>query len=70
MTEKPKVGFVGAGDTDTVSRHLDALGRLGGEQRDFYRRLALRTIPLALAAGSLDAARASRLRKLLEVPVY
>ena len=63
-------GTVARGDAATLSRHLDALGRLGDEPRDFYRRLALRTIPLALAAGSLDAARANQLRKLLEVTVY
>jgi predicted short-subunit dehydrogenase-like oxidoreductase (DUF2520 family) len=59
-------GSIARGDVETVERHLDALGALDPQMRDFYRRLALRTLPLALAAGKLDAARAARLRELLE----
>ncbi len=55
-------GSVARGDVHTVARHLEALGRIDAGMRDFYCRLALRTIPLALASGALDAARAEELR--------
>ena len=54
------------GDALTLARHLDALGTLDPSLKDFYRRLALRTLPLALAAGKLDPACAARVRELLE----
>jgi predicted short-subunit dehydrogenase-like oxidoreductase (DUF2520 family) len=59
-------GSVARGDVATIERHLHALGALAPEMRDFYCRLALRTIPLALAAGKLDAKRAQRAREILE----
>jgi predicted short-subunit dehydrogenase-like oxidoreductase (DUF2520 family) len=58
-------GPVARGDLLTVRRHMEALERLEPGARDFYRRLALRTIPLALTSGKLDAARAEELRALL-----
>ena len=60
-------GSVARGDVETLKRHLDALGALDPQMRDLYRRLALRTLPLAIAAGKLDPARAARIRELLEV---
>ena len=59
-------GSVARGDVMTLERHLDALGGLDPAHRAFYCRLALRTVPLALAAGKLDAAGAARVRELLE----
>jgi predicted short-subunit dehydrogenase-like oxidoreductase (DUF2520 family) len=59
-------GSVARGDVQTVARHVAALGALDPALSDFYCRLALRTIPLALAAGKLDAARAGALRAQLE----
>jgi predicted short-subunit dehydrogenase-like oxidoreductase (DUF2520 family) len=59
-------GSVARGDVETLKRHLDALGALDPQMRDLYRRLALRTLPLALAGGKLDTARADRVRDLLE----
>jgi len=59
-------GSVARGDVMTLERHLAALGGLDPALRDFYCRLALRTVPLALAAGKLDAAGAARVRELLE----
>ena len=58
-------GSVARGDVQTVARHLEALGGLDAEARDFYRRMALRTIPIAIASGALDAARAEELRTKL-----
>jgi predicted short-subunit dehydrogenase-like oxidoreductase (DUF2520 family) len=59
-------GTVARGDVRTLERHLAALGALDPAMRDLYRRLALRTLPLAVAAGKLDAARAARVREILE----
>src|SRR5687768_13527690 len=59
-------GSVARGDIRTLERHIDALDKLDASMRDFYCRLALRTVPLALAAGKLEAADAERVRALLE----
>ncbi len=59
-------GSVARGDVQTLKRHLDALGALDPQMREFYCRVALRTVPLALAAGKLDTETAERLRDLLE----
>jgi predicted short-subunit dehydrogenase-like oxidoreductase (DUF2520 family) len=58
-------GSVARGDARTVARHIEALGGLDEKHRDFYCRLALRTIPLALDAGKLDTVRADELRARL-----
>jgi predicted short-subunit dehydrogenase-like oxidoreductase (DUF2520 family) len=59
-------GSVARGDVQTVARHLEALTALDptpvSDLCDFYCRLALRTIPLALAAGKLEAGRAAELQ--------
>lgn len=59
-------GSVARGDTQTLEGHLRALGALDANLADFYRRLALKTVPLALAAGKLDAARAARIHDVLK----
>ena len=59
-------GSIARGDVETVRRHLEALDALDPRMRQFYRMLALRTLPLAVTAGKLDRARAARLRELLE----
>jgi len=59
-------GSVARGDTQTLVGHLRALGALDANLADFYRRLALKTVPLALAAGKLDAARAARIHDVLK----
>ena len=63
---KAMAGSVARGDVKTIERHVQALGALDAGHRELYCRLALRTIPLALAAGRLDAAQAERLRSCLE----
>jgi predicted short-subunit dehydrogenase-like oxidoreductase (DUF2520 family) len=59
-------GSVARGDVQTLTRHLQALEALDPKLRDFYCRLALKTLPLALAAGKLDAARAASMSEVLE----
>lgn len=58
-------GSVARGDVETLRRHVEALGALDPAFRDLYCRLALRTVPLAVASGKLDAAVAARIRQLL-----
>ena len=58
-------GSVARGDIDTVKRHVAALGRLDPRLRELYCTLALRTVPLALAAGGLSPARADELHAVL-----
>ena len=59
-------GSVARGDMQTLEGHLRALGALDAGLANFYRRLALKTVPLALAAGKLDAARAARIHDVLK----
>lgn len=58
-------GSVARGDLQTLQRHLASLGALDANLREFYCRLALRTLPLAISAGKLDPASATRIRELL-----
>lgn len=58
-------GAVARGDVATVKRHVDALGRLDPQLRELYCALALRSVPLALAAGGIDAERAAQIRAVL-----
>ncbi|HUQ25705.1 MAG TPA: DUF2520 domain-containing protein [Burkholderiales bacterium] len=59
-------GSVARGDIQTLRRHVDSLAALDPALKDFYCSLALKTVPLALSAGKLDAARAARIREMLE----
>ncbi len=59
-------GPVARGDADTVERHLAALAAADPDLVAVYRELALQTIPVALAKGSLSDAGAARLRAILE----
>ncbi|MGE0041650.1 MAG: Rossmann-like and DUF2520 domain-containing protein [Vicinamibacterales bacterium] len=58
-------GCIARGDTGTVEGHLAALDAWSPEAGRLYRALALRTIPLALARGSLAPDRAERIRAAL-----
>jgi predicted short-subunit dehydrogenase-like oxidoreductase (DUF2520 family) len=58
-------GAVARGDLETIRRHVAALGRLDPKARELYCTLALRSVPLALAAGGIDAARAAQIRSLV-----
>ena len=59
-------GSVARGDVQTLQRHVASLDALDPKMKDFYCRLALRTLPLATAAGNLDADRAAQVHEVLE----
>ena len=59
-------GSIARGDLDTVKRHVEALGQLDPKLREIYCVMALKTVPLSLAAGGMSAARAEEIRAFLE----
>jgi len=56
---------VARGDAGTIRRHLEALAREAPESLELYRILSLRTIPIAIAKGTLDSSAAAELAALL-----
>ena len=62
---KAMAGSIARGDIETVRRHLEALDRLDPEAGELYRALALRTVPMSLAAGGMTSERAEEIRRLL-----
>ena len=56
---------VARGDTGTIRRHLEVLAREAPESLELYRALSLRTVPIALAKGTLDSRTAAELAALL-----
>ena len=56
---------VARGDLGTIRRHLDALAKSAPDSLELYRILSLRTIPLALAKGTLKAETAREITALL-----
>ena len=68
-----KLGTAGAlgsvvarGDLGTIRRHLEALAAGDPASLDLYRLLSLRTIPLAIAKGTLRPAVAAEIAALLK----
>ncbi|MGH9348751.1 MAG: Rossmann-like and DUF2520 domain-containing protein [Vicinamibacterales bacterium] len=59
-------GCVARGDIGTVKRHLAALEAFSPDMAALYRQLAIRTIPLGLARGTLSADAARNIRAVLE----
>lgn len=59
-------GCVARGDVGTIQKHLDALTRFSPVMAALYRELAMRTIPLALARGTLSPGTARTIRAVLE----
>src|SRR5437667_1785101 len=57
---------IARGDAGTIRRHLDVLAREAPDSLELYRILSLRTIPLALAKGTLEPAAAKEISALLE----
>jgi len=57
---------VARADAGTIRRHLDALAREAPDSLELYRILSLRTIPLALAKGTLKPEAAKQITALLE----
>jgi predicted short-subunit dehydrogenase-like oxidoreductase (DUF2520 family) len=56
---------VARGDTGTIRRHLEALAKADPASLELYRLLSLRTIPLAIAKGTLRPAVAAEIAALL-----
>jgi predicted short-subunit dehydrogenase-like oxidoreductase (DUF2520 family) len=59
-------GSIARGDLDTVRRHVAALQSLDAGIAKLYCEMALKTVPLSLAAGGMSAARAEEIRDFLE----
>ncbi|MEW5826919.1 MAG: Rossmann-like and DUF2520 domain-containing protein [Candidatus Bipolaricaulota bacterium] len=59
-------GPIARGDAGTLARHLETLGRIAPATLPVYKELARRTIPVALAKGTLAAEAAERLLRLLD----
>src|SRR6266436_2288394 len=56
---------VARGDVGTLRKHLDALAKEAPDSLELYRILSLRTIPLALAKGTLKPEAAEEITALL-----
>jgi predicted short-subunit dehydrogenase-like oxidoreductase (DUF2520 family) len=59
-------GSIARGDLDTVKRHVAALKKLDPALARDYCLMALKTVPLSLAAGGMSEARAAEIRAFLE----
>lgn len=58
-------GPIARGDLATIRKHIVALEKYAPEMLPLYRDLGIRTIPIALAKGSIDQSRAEELKALL-----
>ncbi len=56
---------IARGDAGTIRRHLDVLAREAPDSLELYRILSLRSIPLALAKGTLKLEAAKEITALL-----
>jgi len=59
---------VARGDVGTIRRHLEVLAKEAPDSLELYRLLSLRTIPLAITKGTLDARAAREIEVLLASP--
>ncbi len=59
---------VARGDVGTIRKHLEALAAQAPESLELYRLLALRTVPLGVAKGTLSPEAARALEALLRRP--
>src|SRR3989454_11921794 len=57
---------IARGDAGTIRRHLDVLAKEAPDSLELYRILSLRSIPLALAKGTLKPEVAKEITALLE----
>ena len=57
-------GPIARGDTGTINKHLDALGKSAPSVLSAYRELGLHTIPIARDKGKIDDARAEEMRQI------
>jgi predicted short-subunit dehydrogenase-like oxidoreductase (DUF2520 family) len=56
---------IARGDAGTIRRHLDVLAKEAPDSLELYRILSLRTVPLALAKGTLRPEAAKEITALL-----
>ena len=61
-------GPIARGDSGTINKHIDALGKVAPEVLSTYRELGRQTIPVALAKGKIDEQQAQELQRLLMKP--
>lgn len=59
---------VARGDVGTIRKHVEALAKTAPESLNLYRLLSLRTVPLALAKGTLNPETAKEIQTLLGAP--
>lgn len=59
-------GPIARGDVGTIEKHLDALRKVAPGIADIYQELGLQTIPIALAKGRINQARAEELQAVLK----
>ena len=62
-------GPIARGDTGTIKKHLEVLNRTDADMLATYRELGLRTIPIALAKGSINKPQAQELRAILSLKI-
>lgn len=60
-------GPIARGDTGTLKKHLDSLGKRAPGLLSAYKELGLQTIPIALAKGKIDSKKAVDLKEMLSV---
>ena len=58
---------VARGDVGTIRRHLEVLAKEAPDSLELYRLLSLRTVPLALAKGTLKPEAANEIKALLKL---
>ncbi len=58
-------GPIARGDLGTIRRHLDALEKVAPSILSTYKEMGLQTVPIALAKGRVDQARAKEMEVLL-----
>ena len=61
-------GPIARGDSGTINKHIDALGKVAPEVLSTYRELGRQTIPIALAKGKINEQQAQELQRLLMKP--
>ncbi len=57
---------IARGDVGTIRRHLEVLAKEAPESLELYRLLSLRTVPIALAKGTLKPEAAREIEALLQ----
>ena len=59
-------GPIARGDTGTIKKHIEALGKTAPAVLSTYRELGLQTIPVALGKGRIDRHQAAELETVLK----